>query len=212
LRRIAFDLDETLGVPMTDGRGVVAWQMRPGCADLLDRLRPKFEVVLWSVSPRRYVDQALAAGLDRWSAESHLWDEVPARRKDVWRLRADWLVDDSPHHAQAAAEFGLASRYIVVPAYGSPEDAADPLAWVRLVEAAVAQDAEPGAAPDPAGTKAFPESSLPAPAGPLSFGVGRSGRLARLCRSGERLCEPSSSGLESGDCRRPSPSVGSGSR
>jgi hypothetical protein len=32
---------------------------------------------------------------------------------------------------------GLADRYIVVPAYGSPEDTADPLAWVRLVERAV---------------------------------------------------------------------------
>jgi hypothetical protein len=30
----------------------------------------------------------------------------------------------------------------VVSAYGSPEDVADPLAWVRLVEAAVAQNAE----------------------------------------------------------------------
>jgi hypothetical protein len=137
---------------MTDGRGVVGWQMRPGCADLLDRLRPEFELVLWSVSPRRYVDKALAAGLDRWSAESHWWDEVPARWKDVRQLQADWLVDDSPHHVQAAAEFGLASRYIVVPAYGSPEDADDPLARVGLVEAAVAQDAEPGAALDPAGT------------------------------------------------------------
>ena len=152
MRRIAFDLDETLGVPLIDGPAVVGWQMRPGGAELLERLRPNFELLLWSVSPRRYVDKALAAGLDRWSAESHLWDEVPARWKDVRRLRADWLVDDSPHHVQAAAEFGLTSRYIAVPAYGSPEDAADPLARVRLVEAAVAQDGEPGAAPDPAGT------------------------------------------------------------
>jgi hypothetical protein len=151
LRRIAFDLDETLGVPLTDGRGVVGWQMRPGCADLLDRLGGGFQLVLWSVSPRRYVDKALAAGLDRWFAESHSWDEVPSAWKDVRRLGVDWLVDDSPHHAQAAAEFGLAARYVVVPAYGSPEDAADPLAWVRLVAAAVAQDAGTGAAADRGG-------------------------------------------------------------
>lgn len=137
MRRIAFDLDETLGVPLTDGRGVVGWQMRPGAADLLDRLRPAFVLVLWSVSPRRYVDKALAAGLGRWFAESHSWDEVPCEWKDVRRLQADWLVDDSPHHARAAAALGLAARYVVVPAYGSLEDAADPLAWVRQVEAAV---------------------------------------------------------------------------
>lgn len=147
-RRIAFDLDETLGVPLTDGRGVVGWQMRPGCAELLDRLQGAFELVLWSVSPRRYVDKALAAGLGRWFAESHSWDEVPSPWKDVRRLQVDWLVDDSPHHAQAAAEFGLALRYFVVPAYGSPEDATDPLVWVRLVEAAVSQDAEPCTAAD----------------------------------------------------------------
>jgi hypothetical protein len=148
LRRIAFDLGETLGVPLTDGWGVVGWQMRPGCADLLDRLGHKFELVLWSVSPRRYVDKALAAGLGRWFAESHSWDEVPSTWKDVRRLRVDWLVDDSPHHAEAAAEFGLASRYVVVPAYGSPEDVTDPLAWVRQVEAAIARDTEPDTAPD----------------------------------------------------------------
>jgi hypothetical protein len=151
LRRIAFDLDETLGVPLTDGRGVVGWQMRPGCTELLDRLRPEFELLLWSVSPRRYVDKALASGLSRWFTESHSWDEVPSPWKDVRRLQVDWLVDDSPHHAQTAAEFGLATRYVVVPAYGSPEDATDPMAWVRLVESAVAPDAESLAAPDHGG-------------------------------------------------------------
>ena len=33
----------------------------------------------------------------------------------------------------------MESAYIVVPAYGSPEDSADPLGWVRLVEAAVGE-------------------------------------------------------------------------
>jgi beta-phosphoglucomutase-like phosphatase (HAD superfamily) len=143
LRRIAFDLDETLGVPLIDGPNVVGWQMRPGCAELLDRLQQRFALLLWSVSPRRYVDKALSFGLSRWFAESYSWDEIASHWKDVRRLQADRLVDDSPHHAQAAAEFGLATRYIVVPAYGSPEDVADRLAWVRLVEATVAQLAEP---------------------------------------------------------------------
>jgi hypothetical protein len=151
LRRIAFDLDETLGVPLIDGQNVIGWQLRPGCAELLDRLRIDFELVLWSVSSRRYVDKALSFGLERWFGESHSWDEVQARWKDVRQLRADWLMDDSPNHLQVAERFGLASRYIVVPAYGSPEDTADPLAWVRLVEAAVSGQAEQNAAPDSGG-------------------------------------------------------------
>ncbi len=139
MRRIAFDLDETLGVPLIDGPNVVGWQLRPGCAELLDRLRSDFELVLWSVSPRRYVDKALSFGLGRWFSESHSWDELPAQWKDVRRLRADFLVDDSPHHREVAERFGLAAAYILVPAYGSPEDIADPLAWVRVVEAAVSR-------------------------------------------------------------------------
>jgi hypothetical protein len=146
LRRIAFDLDETLGVPLIEGPNVVGWQMRSGCADLLDRLLLEFGLLIWSVSPRRYVDKALSFGLGRWFAESYSWDEVPARWKDVRQVRADFLVDDSPHHRDAAERFGLAAAYIVVPAYGSPEDVADPLGWVRLVEVAVSQDAEQRAA------------------------------------------------------------------
>src|SRR5262249_59350023 len=136
LRRIAFDLDETLGVPLIEGPNVVGWQMRPGCAELLDRLRPRFELVLWSVSPRRYVDKALSFGLGRWFAESHSWDEVPARWKDVRQLRADFLVDDSPHHREAAEPLRLAAAYVGVPAYRGPVDGADPPGGGRPVAAA----------------------------------------------------------------------------
>lgn len=137
MQRIAFDLDETLGVPLTDGRGVIGWQMRPGAIGLLERLRDRFQLVLWSVSSRRYVDKALAHGLGPWFAESYSWDEMPGPWKDVRQIRVDWLVDDSPHYRETGAQFGLAACYIVVPAYGSPEDAADPLGWVRLVDLAV---------------------------------------------------------------------------
>jgi hypothetical protein len=116
--------------------------MRPGCAELLDRLQAEFNLLLWSVSPRRYVNKALSFGLGRWFAESYSWDELPTRWKDVRQLRAEFLVDDSPHHQEAAEQLGLGAAYIVVPAYGSPEDAADPLAWVRLVEAVVNLRAE----------------------------------------------------------------------
>jgi NLI interacting factor-like phosphatase len=137
MRRIAFDLDETLGVPLIAGVGIVGWQMRPGCEELLDQLRSDFKLLLWSVSPRRYVNKALSFGLGRWFEESYSWDEVPCSWKDVRQLRADFLVDDSRHHRDEAERHGLRAAYILVPAYGSPEDTADPAGWVRMVEAAV---------------------------------------------------------------------------
>jgi hypothetical protein len=137
MRRIAFDLDETLGVPLIEGDTIVGFQARPGCLELLKRLRPRFTLCLWSVSGRRHVDKCLSFGLAGCFAETHSWDEMPASWKDVRRIEADLLIDDSPHHREAAARHGLADRYVVVPVYGGPEDAADPLAWVRLVERAV---------------------------------------------------------------------------
>jgi hypothetical protein len=137
MQRIAFDLDETLGVPCIEGAEIVGWQLRPGCLDLLARLQPRFVLCLWSVSNRRYVDRALSFGLGAWFAETYSWDELPVRWKDVRRIRADFLVDDSPYHRSSARALGLESAYIVVPQYGSPEDDADPLLWVRQVEAAV---------------------------------------------------------------------------
>ena len=47
---------------------------------------------------------------------------------------------DPRSHREAARAFALESAYIVVPQYGGPEDAADPLGWVRLIKAAVGED------------------------------------------------------------------------
>jgi hypothetical protein len=137
MKRIAFDLDETLGVPLIEGDAIVGFQPRPGCLELLGRLRPRCTLLLGSVSSHRYLDKVLSFGLAGWFSETYSWDELPAGWKDVRRIGADVLIDDSPHHREAAARHGLADRYVVVPVYGGPEDAADPLAWVRLVERAV---------------------------------------------------------------------------
>ena len=137
MRRIAFDLDETLGVPVIDGAVMVGWQTRPGCLELLASLRSRFVLCLWSVSSRRYVDKALSFELASWFAETYSWDEIPARWKDVRQIKADFLVDDSPMHLEAARKLGIDAAYILVPQYGSREDADDPLGWVRLVESAV---------------------------------------------------------------------------
>lgn len=136
-KRIAFDLDETLGVPLIQNDTIVGFQVRVGCLDLLEQLRPRFTLCLWSVSDRRYVVKVLSFGLADWFTETYTWDELPCQWKDVRRINADFLVDDSPHHREAAQKHGLADRYIVVPGYGSPEDTADPSAWASLVKKAV---------------------------------------------------------------------------
>jgi hypothetical protein len=137
MKRFAFDLDETLGVPLIEGNTIVGFQCRSGCLDLLARLRPRYQLCLWTVSSRRYLDLCLSFGLSRWFAQRYSWDELPGGWKDVCRIEADFLVDDSPHHRDNAAKQGLADRYILVPGYGSPENADDPLRWARLVERAV---------------------------------------------------------------------------
>src|SRR5262245_13792951 len=107
MRRIAFDLDETLGVPLIEGNAIVGFQVRPGCLELLGRLRPYFTLCLWSVSSRRYLDKILSFGLSGWFAETYSWDELAGRWKDVRQIGAVFLVDDSPHHREAAVQHGL---------------------------------------------------------------------------------------------------------
>jgi hypothetical protein len=147
MRRIAFDLDETLGVPLIEGNTIVGFQVRPGCLELLGQLRSRFTLCLWSVSSRRYLDKVLSFGLGRWFSATYSWDELPGPWKDVRRIGADILVDDSPHHRQAAEKYGLAGHYIVVPGYGGPEDVADPLAWAHLVEQVLTGDKAEGSSP-----------------------------------------------------------------
>jgi hypothetical protein len=133
---VAFDLDETLGVPLTDGQSVVGFQMRRGCGELLIDLRQYYTLVLWSVSSRRYVDKALDHGLRGFFEKTYSWDEQPFRWKDVRVLGVDWLVDDSEQHRQEASRCGIdANQYILVPAFGSADDEANPLAWAQHVRA-----------------------------------------------------------------------------
>ena len=134
MRRIAFDLDETLGVPLIDGDAIAGFQLRPGCLELLGRLRPRFTLCLWSVSSRRYLDKALAFGLSGWFAETYSWDELPAAWKDVRRIKADLLIDDSPHHREAAARHGLAGlaspprlSFATLKGAGSPVERREPI-------------------------------------------------------------------------------------
>jgi hypothetical protein len=60
--RIAFDLDETLGVPVVDGSAIVGFRLREGAIDLLNRLKFQYSLLLWTVSNRSYVDKVLSYG------------------------------------------------------------------------------------------------------------------------------------------------------
>jgi hypothetical protein len=139
-KRVAFDLDETLAVAVVDSRALRGFAIRPGCTELLTTLAPRFELILWSSSERTYVNRALDASLKTFFHESYSWQELPHRWKDIRLLHADFLVDDSDHHMQEAAKYGLEDRYIIVPAYGAPEDVADPLAWTRIILGRLARD------------------------------------------------------------------------
>lgn len=55
------------------------------------------------------------------------WDDIASDWKDIRRIHADYLIDDSPRHRDEVQKYGLELHYIVIPAYGSPEDCQDSL-------------------------------------------------------------------------------------
>lgn len=130
---IAFDLDETLGVPVIVNESIIGFRLRDGCTELLEQLRQSYTLCLWTVSSRAYLNKALSFGLGAFFTQTYSWDELPATWKDVRKIGAAYLIDDSPHHRERAAQYGLAARYIVVAAYGNREDFADSLLWARQV-------------------------------------------------------------------------------
>jgi FMN phosphatase YigB (HAD superfamily) len=136
-RRIAFDLDETLGTPAIAENTIVGFNIRQGCEELLEELSQDNELVVWTVSRRSYVQKVLEYGLRQYFSTIYSWDEVSLEWKDIRQLHIDYLIDDSAYHRDEAQKHGMASQYIIVPAYGSPEDNANPLAWVAMVRAAL---------------------------------------------------------------------------
>jgi hypothetical protein len=132
-KRIAFDLDETLAVALVDARSLRGFAIRPGCTELLDRLAPTFDLVLWSSSERGYLNHALETGLKRFFKESYSWAELPHRWKDIRLIGADYLVDDSDHHFLEAKKQGIEQGYIIIPPFGAPDDIEDPLQWTKII-------------------------------------------------------------------------------
>lgn len=114
--RIAFDLDETLGTAVTDSSSLIGFNVRRGCTGLLASLQKKHDLILWTVSSRRYLDKVLSFGLGEFFQETRSWDEIKGVWKDVRRIHADYLIDDDAYHKEMAEKEGLAERYIIVPA------------------------------------------------------------------------------------------------
>ena len=137
--RIAFDLDETLGIPKLDNDQIIGFRIRAGALSLLDDLASHYTLCLWSVSTRSCVNKALSFGLGAYFAETYSWDEQPVEWKDVRRLNFVYLIDDSPHHREMALQYGIGKRYIVVPMMGSPEDERDLLAWSKQIRQVLLQ-------------------------------------------------------------------------
>lgn len=131
--RIAFDLDETLGTPVTDGYAVIGFNFRTGCLELLDELSQHYELILWTVSSRTYVQKILQYGLGKYFRETYSWDELPNEWKDIRQIDVEYLIDDSESYREMAAQHGIESGYIIIPAYGSVADNLDSLAWIRHI-------------------------------------------------------------------------------
>ncbi|MGE0432268.1 MAG: NIF family HAD-type phosphatase [Planctomycetota bacterium] len=133
-RRIAIDLDDTLGTAVVDAFDVIGFTLRPGCIELLADLAQHYELVLFTAAPRRYVEKVFAfTGLGEWFAEQVTADEWPYGLKDPRFARAEFLVDDLDDHRRFGIEQGIGSQYIIIPAFGSPDDEREPDRWSRIV-------------------------------------------------------------------------------
>jgi hypothetical protein len=132
--RIAIDLDETLGATVTDSTSIIGFRLRDGCLELLKQLDSKYHLVLWTVAYRSYLNKVLAFGLKDYFHESYSWDEIQQSWKDIRLIHVEFLIDDDDYHQQAAKTYDLESHYLIVPAYGCPEDEKHPLGWVQQIK------------------------------------------------------------------------------
>jgi hypothetical protein len=66
--------------------------------------------------------------------EIYSWDDIATTWKDIRRIKADYLIDDSDSYKEEAKKHGIEKSYILIPAYGCLEDQREPLLWVRLIE------------------------------------------------------------------------------
>ncbi len=132
--RIAFDLDETLGTAITDSNSIIGFNIREGCIELLNELENQYQLILWSVSQRIYLNKVLDFGLDAYFSETYSWDDIPESWKDIRKINVKYLIDDNHYHREMARRNRLEHHYIIVPPYGSQEDNYDPLLWTKIIK------------------------------------------------------------------------------
>lgn len=132
--RLVFDLDETLGVALVNSNSVVGFNIRQGCLELLEKLSSKYELILWSVSNRKYVNKMLTGELGKFFKETYSWDEISQKWKDIRIINANYLIDDDFYQKEMAEQVGLGSKYIIVPIYGNKIDEMEPLYWIKIIE------------------------------------------------------------------------------
>ncbi len=132
--KIAFDLDETLGTIITDGNSIIGFNIRSGCIELLTELKTKYCLALWTVSNRSYVEKVLNYGLRQFFDEIYTWDEISDNWKDIRKINASYLIDDSEFYREKAKQYGLESKYIIIPGYGSNEDIENDMLWVTKIK------------------------------------------------------------------------------
>jgi histidinol phosphatase-like enzyme len=132
--RLAIDLDETLGTTITNATSITGFKFRHGCSELLKQLKVKYHLVLWTASNRSYLNKILVFEIGDYFRETYSWDDIAQSWKDIRKINASFLIDDDEYHLEAARKHGLESRYIIVPAYGSPEDEKDPRQWIQQIQ------------------------------------------------------------------------------
>jgi len=132
--RIAIDLDETLGATVTDSTAIIGFRLRDGCLELLKQLESKYQLVLWTVANRSYLNKVLAFGLKDYFQETYSWDDIASSWKNIRQINVEFLIDDDEYHIEMAKQYGLKHHYIIVPAYGSLEDEIEPFKWVQQIE------------------------------------------------------------------------------
>jgi hypothetical protein len=133
-KRVIFDLDETLGTPILDYERIVGFNIRSGTLTLLKKLIIKYDLILWSVSNRNYVNVALKNDLEIFFKEIYSWNEIQLSWKDIRAINGDYLIDDSQYYKDMAKKEGLDEFYIIIPSFGDKADINDPFLWIRIIE------------------------------------------------------------------------------
>jgi hypothetical protein len=132
--RLAIDLDETLGATITNSTSIIGFQPRTGCYEILKKLKLRYQLILWTASRRSYLNKVLVFGLGDYFQETYSWDDIAKSWKDIRHINASYLIDDDEYHLEMAQKYGLKSRYIIIPPYGSFTDEKEPHRWIWQIQ------------------------------------------------------------------------------